>query len=78
MRRLPRPRGENLTLRFTLEQTGILLQQLLAFHAFAKYGGSLLSSNEAVDQYREESFNTMMAALKLGIQCPADSNGFKL
>jgi hypothetical protein len=77
MRRLPRPRGENLTLRFTLEQTGMLVQQLLAFHAFAKYGGSLLSSNEAVDQYRE-SFNTMMAALKLGIQREADSNGFKL
>jgi hypothetical protein len=60
-----------------LEQTGILLQQLLAFHAFSKYGGSLLTSNEAVDQYRE-SFNTMMAALKLGIQRPADTNGFKL
>jgi hypothetical protein len=51
-----------------LQQTGILLQQLLAsFQAFAKYDGSLLSSNEALDQYMK-SFNTMMVALKLGIQ----------
>jgi hypothetical protein len=73
-----RPRGEELSLRLTMQQTGILVQQLLlAFHAFCKYGGSLLGSGEALIQY-QKSFNTMMAALKLGIKREGNTNGFKI
>jgi hypothetical protein len=72
-----RPRGEELSLRLTVEQTGILVQQLLAFHAFCKYGGSLLSSEESLVQY-QKSFNTMMAALKVGIKREGNTNGFKI
>ena len=72
-----RPRGEDLSLRLTMQQTGILVQQLLAFHAFCKYGGSLLGSGGALVQY-QKSFNTMMAALKLGIKREGNTNGFKI
>jgi hypothetical protein len=60
--RLPDDRKE-FSLRSDINGTARLLEQLLAFHAFAKYGGSLLSTPENVEKY-EKSFLTMMNALK--------------
>jgi hypothetical protein len=51
------------SLRSDINGTARLLEQLLAFHAFAKYGRSLLSAPESVEKY-EKSFLTMMNALK--------------
>ena len=65
---LPRARNQ-LSLRSGIAETSRLVEQLLAFHAFAKYGGSLLSSREAIHQYHC-SFHSMMVALKQAIQRP--------
>ena len=72
-----RLRDAGLTLRLSMQDTAKLVEQLLAFHAFAKYGGSLLVSHEAMITY-QTSFNTMMDALKQGIKREGKNHGFKI
>ena len=74
--KFPKSRGD-FSLRMELEDTSLLVEQLLSFHAFLKYGGGSLGKEGAIECYRK-SFHSMMCALKQGIGRPANTKGFKL
>ena len=65
------------SLRSCLKGTSMLVEQLLSFHAFCKYGGSLLTSRDTVADYQKSLF-TMMSALKEAIGRGDSTRGFKL
>jgi hypothetical protein len=76
VQKFPKER-EGYSLRSCPSGTSQLLQQLLSFHAFCKYGGSLLTSSEDVTNY-QKSYCTMMTALKQAIGRGDNTRGFKL
>lgn len=65
------PEREGLSVSLDKEQLRDLLELMLCFHSFLKYGGSLLVDDAAVAAY-QHSFRRMMGMIKRGLQ--RDSN----
>ena len=71
------PSRQACSIRLGMDQFSILVQKLLCFHSFLKYGGHRLGDPTVVDRYIR-SFNLMMNMVVRGLNRGKNTNGFKL
>jgi hypothetical protein len=65
------------SIKLNMNQFADWLEQLLAFHAFLKYGGHLFQESGNIDAY-QQAFCTMMTAMVKGFSRGEGTQGFKL
>ena len=71
------PNRQHCSIRLTQNKLADLLEEILAFHAFLKYGGSLLDSEENREQYQNAT-NLVLSKIKCCLVRATNSNQWKL
>ena len=65
------------SIRLGMEQFSSLVERLLCFHAFLKYGGGMLAQDVHLQEYMK-SLNTMLEMIVKGLDRGPKTNGFKI